>query len=328
MSHSKDFVTQIGTSTQAAADWLATDHPVAIPTETVYGLAGNALSKAAVLAIFKAKNRPHFNPLIVHAASMDAAAPYVQHIPRAAYQLAEAFWPGPLTLLLEKHPDIPDLVTAGHHKVAIRVPAHLLTLELLRMLPFPLAAPSANRFGYVSPTTAEHVYDGLNGFIPYILDGGPCTIGVESTIVDFEDQDVVVRRKGGISVENVEAVLQRHVQLRTHAHEHPVAPGQLKSHYATHTPLYTGAVDVLLERFAGLRVAVIAFGPVSPMGADVVYTVNLSSSGNMDEAAANLFACMRQADRAGADVIIAPTLPEAGLGAAINDRLRRARHLG
>jgi L-threonylcarbamoyladenylate synthase len=179
----KKINTKIGLDVALAAQWLHASEPVAIPTETVYGLAGNALDVAAVARIFEVKNRPTFDPLIVHVASVAAVKAHVIDFPAAARQLAAHFWPGPLTLLLPKQPHIPDLVTAGLPRVAIRVPVHPLTRTLLERLPFPLAAPSANPFGYISPTTAQHVYDQLNGLIPYILDGGPCQVGLESTIV-------------------------------------------------------------------------------------------------------------------------------------------------
>jgi L-threonylcarbamoyladenylate synthase len=213
------------------------------------------------------------------------------------------------------------LITAGSRKVAVRIPAHPLAQKLLRELSFPLAAPSANPFGYVSPTTAEHVFQGLSGKIPYILDGGPCEIGLESTIVDFEEGEVIVRRKGGVSVEALEAVLGKKVSIQTSAEEHPVAPGQLKSHYATVTPLYIGNLPSLADRFSEKKICLLEFGKSD---LPVLCKISLSSTANLDEAAKNLFAAMRTADQCGAEVIIADWLPEIGLGAAINDRLRRA----
>jgi L-threonylcarbamoyladenylate synthase len=318
--------TESGNDIAKAASLLMAGEVVAIPTETVYGLAGNALNDSAVLKIFKAKERPHFNPLIVHAANWESIALFIKNIPADAEKLAAKLTPGPLTFLLEKTDKIPDLVTAGHAKVAVRIPNHPLTQDLLNNLPFPLAAPSANRFGYVSPTTAQHVLEGLNGVIPYVLDGGPCTVGLESTIIDFEGDEIILRRKGGVSKEAIEAVAGKKIIMRTHAHEHPVAPGQLKSHYATETPLITGSPSVLLPQFKGKSVAVIGFGDSIPMD-DAAYTFNLSPTGDTDEAARNLFAIMRRADQCGAEAILATLLPEAGLGAAINDRLKRAEHV-
>ncbi|MBI5914022.1 MAG: threonylcarbamoyl-AMP synthase [Bacteroidetes bacterium] len=324
--------TKIGTDLKYASNLLKNGHLVAIPTETVYGLAANALDEDAVLRIFKAKNRPQFNPLIIHLPDWEAVKKYVMEIPADAEVLAKKFTPGPLTFLLKKHPPIPntqyripDLVTAGSPKVAIRLPAHPLTRELLLQLDFPLAAPSANPFGYVSPTTAQHVFEGLNGKIPYILDGGPCEIGLESTIVDFDNQQVIVRRQGGVSVEDIERALGKKVLLKTGVEEHPVAPGQLKSHYATATPLFVGDAVTLARRFSNQKIAVIAFGEnMEDVAAD--FRFQLSKAANLDEAAKHLFSTMRQADACGAEVILTEWLPEEGLGRAINDRLRRATH--
>jgi L-threonylcarbamoyladenylate synthase len=317
--------TNVGFSWEEAAGWLRNDEVVAIPTETVYGLAGNALSEQAVLRIFHAKNRPHFNPLIIHTHHPAAIGDFVQNIPYSAKLIADHFSPGPITFLLEKKDIIPDLVTAGHHKVAVRIPNHALTRLLLEGLDFPLAAPSANRFGYVSPTSAAHVLKGLNGLIPYILDGGTCQIGVESTILDFEDNEVILRRKGGVSVEAIELVLGKKLIIKTHATDHPVAPGQLKSHYATKTPLYRGDIAMMAANFLGKKLALIEFGPETHL--TVFKRFYLSPTSNTDDAARNLFSIMRQADECGADIILAPILPETGLGAAVNDRLRRAEHL-
>ena len=316
--------TQVGHLWEEAANWLRQNEVVAIPTETVYGLAGNALSEEAVLKIFKAKNRPHFNPLIIHTHHVGSIARFVKSMPAEALAIANQFWPGPITFLLEKRKIIPDLVTAGHHKVAVRVPNHPLTQSLLEALDFPLAAPSANRFGYVSPTTAQHVLEGLNGVIPYVLDGGACTVGLESTILDFEDGQVILRRKGGISAEAIEAVIGKRLLNLTHASDHPVAPGQLKSHYATYTPLFTGDPETLAARYPHKKLVIIGFGPQTPYPAFRYF--NLSELANTDEAARNLFSIMRQADAAGGDLILAPVLPDSGLGSAVNDRLKRAAH--
>lgn len=316
--------TVIGNDIEKAAWWLLQNEVVAIPTETVYGLAANALNDEAVLKIFKAKNRPHFNPLIVHTYSWQQLQSYVTHIPDEAQAIAAAFCPGPITFLLPRNTNIPDLVTAGHPKVAIRIPAHPLTLSLLQKLPFPLAAPSANRFGYVSPTTAAHVYQGLQGFIPYILDGGPANIGLESTIIDFENDEIILRRQGGIAAEAISELLGKPILERTHASDHPVAPGQLKSHYATQTPLFIGLHHLAMQQHAGKKMVLLEFGPSAIAGNFVRF--NLSPVGNLDEAARNLFAMMRNADEAGADLIIVNPVPNAGLGAAINDRLQRAAH--
>lgn len=317
--------TKIGHSIAEAAALLRQDQLVAIPTETVYGLAGNALSERAVAAIFAAKERPRFNPLILHLPAWDLVANYVTEIPEAAQELARNLCPGPITFLLPKKEIVSDLVTAGSDRVAVRIPSHPLTRELLEALSFPLVAPSANPFGYVSPTTAQHVFEGLSGRIPYILDGGTCGVGVESTIVGFSETGTPeVYRQGGISMEAIEACLKLPVlDVTQTTGAHLDAPGRLKSHYAPHTPLYAGHLETLLTRFQGHRVAVISFHQSVPSIPDSMQFI-LSESGDLQEAASRLFAALRQADQAGAEMVLAELVPESGLGRAINDRLRRA----
>lgn len=314
--------TLIGTDISAAGQFLEAGHPIGIPTETVYGLAANALSPAAVARIFEVKNRPTFDPLIVHVSDAVAAQKYALHWPDTARRLAEAFWPGPLTLLLEKREIVPDLVTAGLPRVGLRVPSHPLTLQLLQTLSFPLAAPSANPFGYISPTTAQHVFDQLQSLIPYILDGGPCRVGVESTIIGFEDGKTVVYRLGGLSMEQLEQVAGP-LTLQLHQSSNPAAPGMLTTHYAPRKPLYLGSIDELQERFPKLRAGLLTLRPLhhKPAGA---LCISLSSAGDLNEAAQNLFAAMRLLDQSDVDVIFAEPMPETGLGRAINDRLKRA----
>jgi len=314
-------LTALGNDIVLAKNLLDAGELVAIPTETVYGLAANALDEAAVLNIFKAKNRPQFNPLIIHLPFWQSVKQYVKYMPPAAQVLAMHFSPGPITYLLPKKDVLPDLLTAGHPKVAVRIPAHPLTLQLLRSLSYPLAAPSANPFGYVSPTSAQHVLAGLNGKIAYVLDGGESTVGLESTIVDFVDDAVVIRRLGGISQTDIEAALGKKVQVAIASSDHPVAPGMLSSHYATQTPLVVGHAAPLMAQFPQKNILVLGFGNMA-----CTPGYNLSDTGNTDEAAKNLFAMMRQADAAGADLIVAPRLPNSGLGPAINDRLLRAQH--
>lgn len=318
--------TTIGTDIDVAIELLTAAKTVAIPTETVYGLAANALNPDALLDIFKAKNRPQFNPLILHFPDWQSVWPHVEDIPPAAHVLASAFMPGPLTLLLTRNATVPDLVTAGSPKVAVRVPSHPLARRLLAALPFPLAAPSANPFGYVSPTRAEHVLLGLQGRIPYILDGGPCQVGLESTIVDFEEENAIVRRKGGVPVEEIEKILGAKVLVKTDAADHPVAPGQLKSHYATKVPLYVGGVEQNCSKFAGLRICIIDFGEPRPAQGHFL-RLQLSERADLDEAAKRLFQIMREADLSGAEVILVDWLPDKGIGSAVNDRLKRAASL-
>lgn len=318
--------TIIGNDIKTAAGWLEKGEVVAIPTETVYGLAGNALDEDAVLKIFEAKNRPSFNPLIVHVADWDTALEFVQQVPAKAKLLAATFTPGPLTFLLHKRNSIPDLVTAGSDKVAIRIPDHPVALALLQALDFPLAAPSANQFGYISPTTAQHVYEGLNGKIPYILDGGAANVGLESTIIGFDEKEnILLYRTGGISAEQVEEVIKEKVLIaKSSPTEHPETAGQLKSHYAPHTPLYVGDIDELKKKFTGKRIATISF---MQQFEDVDETKQfiLSAGGSLDEAAKNLFAVLRLTDKLKVDVILAEIFPGEGIGRAINDRLQRAQ---
>nr|WP_310590383.1 L-threonylcarbamoyladenylate synthase [Dyadobacter sp. NIV53] len=227
----------IDNDVQLAKQFLLKGQLVAIPTETVYGLAGNALDEKSVLSIFEVKNRPSFDPLIIHTDSLDKLKNYVTDLPASARNLAIAFWPGPLTLLLPKKSIIPDLVTSGLDHVAVRIPNHPLTLELLRQLEFPLAAPSANPFGYISPTKSEHVNAQLGEKIPYILDGGECGVGIESTIVGFVNDIPTVYRLGGLAIDEIENIVGK-VNVLPHSSSNPQAPGMLKSHYAPRKPFF------------------------------------------------------------------------------------------
>lgn len=301
---------------------------VAIPTETVYGLAANAINPDAVIKIFEAKNRPQFNPLIVHLKSWDDLEKYVQDIPAKAHLLAKHFVPGPLTFLLPRKPVIPDIVTAGSDLVAIRIPDHPVTLSLLKKLNFPLAAPSANEFGYISPTLAAHVLDSLEGKIEYILDGGAAGIGLESTIIGFDEQEqIVLHRAGGIPVEAIEAVTGEKVLIATKSiRKTPQAPGQLKSHYAPYAALYIGDIPVLAQQFQGKKIASINFFQFYQGIKDINQFI-LSTDQNLAEAATKLFRIMREIDKLGVDIILTEIFPDEGLGKAINDRLQRAQVL-
>lgn len=318
----------IGTDLDKAVALLEAEKVVAIPTETVYGLAGNAFSVKAVSGIFEAKNRPNFDPLIVHVADKNSIKDVVQDIPKELDILSRHFMPGPLTLLLPKNEKISDLVTAGSPFVAIRIPKHRLAKALLQRLPFPLCAPSANPFGYISPTRAEHVEAQLGAKISYILDGGPCEVGVESTIVGVEEGKVTVFRKGGLPVEAIEALIGP-VQVKTHSSSNPKAPGMLKSHYAPKKPFVIGDISNLLRENSKTisqkekKVGILSFQQSYP-NIPAEHQQILSSDGDLREAAQNLFAAMRYLDSVDVDIIIAELLPEEGLGRAINDRLKRA----
>lgn len=292
---------------------------VAIPTETVYGLAANALNENAVLKIFEVKNRPHFDPLIVHVASIHQAESLVSFFPEKARHLAEKFWPGPLTLLLKKKAIIPDVVTSGLDTVGIRMPAHSMALQLLQSLDFPLAAPSANPFKYISPTSPAHVLAQLGEKIELILDGGECEVGVESTIVDCTDDKLRVARLGGLSVEEIEIIVGK-VEVANISESKPSAPGMLLSHYAPRKPFVVGNIHVLKSAYAHQKIAMITFKGIST---DTLHKV-LSPEGSLLEAARNLFKIMRELDESDADIILAEPVPNLALGRAINDRMHRA----
>lgn len=309
-----------GNDTNLAKEILTKGGLVAIPTETVYGLAGNALDEKAVLSIFEVKNRPAFDPLIIHTDSVEKAMHYVSDFPEKARRLAEKFWPGPLTLLLPKKALIPDLVTSGLDTVAVRIPDHPLLLDLLSALDFPLAAPSANPFGYISPTNAAHVNAQLGEKIPYILDGGESNVGIESTIVGFENDETIIYRLGGLAVEDVERVIGK-VTLMPNSSSDPKAPGMLKSHYAPGKPFYLQSK--VISDTSDQQTGYLLFDNYLE-GVAIKNQRILSSTGNMQEAAHNLFAYLRELDALPVERIIAEQVPMRGLGLAINDRLKRA----
>jgi L-threonylcarbamoyladenylate synthase len=303
----------------AAAAALADGALVGLPTETVYGLAADARSDKAVAAIFAAKGRPRFNPLIVHVPSRDAAE-RIAIMPSSARRLAEAFWPGPLTLVLPRRTDsgISDLATAGLDTVAIRVPAHAIAQAVLKAAGMPLAAPSANRSGHVSPTTAAHVAADLGDSVAVILDAGPTGIGLESTVIGFDGDRAVLLRPGGLPRPEIERVLGAPLLVPEHDPDRPASPGMLVKHYAPAARLRLDVGDVRPGE------ALLAFGTALPPGADNAIAVfNLSPSGDLTEAAANLFAALRALDQEAERIAVMP-IPDHGLGEAINDRLRRA----
>ncbi|WBU30946.1 L-threonylcarbamoyladenylate synthase [Rhodopseudomonas palustris] len=295
---------------------------VAFPTETVYGLGADASNAEAVARLYAAKGRPSFNPLIAHVADLDAART-IARFDAAALRLAEAFWPGPLTLVLPKQADcsVCDLATAGLDSVAIRIPSHPVAQALLRAFDGPVVAPSANRSGHVSPTTAAHVASDLDGRIDVIVDGGPVMVGVESTIVSCLGAPVLLR-PGGLPREAIERVLGQALGTPTtnNADDHaPLAPGMLASHYAPRALVRLNATEVKPGE------ALLAFGPELPPGAATAVAVhNLSPRGDLTEAAAHLFGALRALDDRGARGIAVMPIPFHGLGEAINDRLRRA----
>lgn len=313
---------EIGKDIAKARVHLTKGHLVAIPTETVYGLAANAYNPDAVANIFVVKNRPSFDPLIVHISKLEDLEILALNIPEKAIILANTLWPGPLTLLLDKRNIISDLVTAGMDKVAIRLPSHPIANELLNSLDFPLVAPSANPFGYISPTTANHVDDQLGEKIPYILDGGECNVGIESTIVGFEDNETVIYRLGGVSKEKIEELVGL-VKVKKHSTSNPKAPGMLRSHYAPSKKIILGNLNDLLREWGGHKIGVLSFKETLLADAEIKQIV-LAPDGKVETAAKLLFSSLRQLDQEDVEVILAEEVPNYGLGRAINDRLRRA----
>jgi len=314
--------TIIDTNIQHAASFLKAGEIVAIPTETVYGLAANAFDANAVAKIFEAKNRPFFDPLIVHTFALEQVYLLVEEIPAPLLALAKKYWPGPLTLLLPKKEIIPDIVTSGLPNVGVRIPQQTETLELLKLLHFPLAAPSANPFGYVSPTSAQHVYAQLKGKIPYILDGGESQVGLESTIVGMQNSMVTIFRIGGLSMEAIEAIVGK-VNFNIHQGDNPAAPGMLSAHYATSKPIIVGNINQNIIKYNENKIGIISFkNQFSEIATKYCYT--LSVNGNLSEAAQHLFAAMRALDGSDVEIILTEQFPNEGLGRAINDRLKRA----
>mgnify|MGYP001817841626 FL=1 len=311
-----------GKDIEKAKSILQQDGLVAIPTETVYGLAANAFSEEAVVKIFEVKNRPSFDPLIVHVDSIEQAEDMAENVPEKAKELAARFWPGPLTILLKKKAVVPDMVTSGLSTVAIRIPDHPLTLDLLHGLGFPLAAPSANPFGYVSPTSVKHVNDQLGDKIPYILDGGDCDVGIESTIIGFIDKEPEIFRLGGIPVEDIETIVGK-VNVRLHSSSRPEAPGLMESHYAPLKKVKLKDNAVMADTPNPGEIGLIRFKEIDPSVPEKNQII-LSRNGDLIEAAKNLFSALRKMDEMDVKYVVAESLPEKGLGRAINDRLRRA----
>jgi L-threonylcarbamoyladenylate synthase len=313
----------VGTDISRAASLITGGGLVAFATETVYGLGANAYDPQAVARIFAAKERPRFDPLIVHVGAVAWLVNVVSSVPPLARCLVDAFWPGPLTLVLPKTDRIPDLATAGLPTVGVRMPSHPSALKLLLQANVPIAAPSANLFGHVSPTTAQHVAEQLGERIDYVLDGGACTVGVESTILDLSGEQPILLRPGGLALEALEAEIGPIQAAGATANEHAPqsSPGRMLRHYATGTPLMMAdEVQTLppVER-SGLLTLITEPGDDRYASTEV-----LSERCDLTEAAANLFAAMRRLDARGLEVIVARPVPEAGLGRAINDRLRRA----
>jgi len=316
---------ELSSSVIRAKKWLDKNEVIAIPTETVYGLAASIYSKKAIDSIYSIKNRPSTNPLIVHIKSDKELYKYVQNIPIKAKLLAKTFWPGPLTLVLPRTNLIPDYITANNETVAIRVPNHRLTLELLSNLDYPLAAPSANPSNHVSSTTAQHVEKYFNSILPYVLDGGDCKNGLESTIIGFEKGEPIVYRLGALTIENIELVVGK-VKIRKNLKEAetPIAPGMFSKHYAPKTPFFVvDNIDVFLESVT--TDSVVYIGHQSMINhSKIKCQLLLSETGNVEEMASNLYKKLLEADSAGGDIIVTTWFENKNLGMSINDRLKRA----
>ncbi|MGB9696261.1 MAG: L-threonylcarbamoyladenylate synthase [Ignavibacteria bacterium] len=299
-------MTQIIKNPVIAAEEILKGNVVAIPTETVYGLGANGLNPEAVLKIYEIKKRPLFNPLILHIDDIEGIKNYASNISKDLLKLAEKFSPGPITFVVRKKSIVPDIVTGGLSTVAIRIPSHKIIREVLKLTGVPIAAPSANIFGRTSPTTAKEVLEELKGKIPYVLDGGKCSVGIESTIVGFFDNKVKILRPGYISRKQIENVLKKNVELASEVQGKVLSPGQLKSHYAPITKLYL-CEDVNLFR-----------------NKKNIGVLDFSKYNSLKEIALNLFSDIRKLDRRGYKFIVSELVQNRGIGEAINDRLLRA----
>jgi L-threonylcarbamoyladenylate synthase len=306
-----------------AAGILRNGGIVAFPTETVYGLGAMVFDEKAIAHVFEAKQRPHFDPLIVHVSGLDQLLLLTRNVPASAQLLIEHFWPGPLTIILPKLQGVSDLVTAGLGTVAVRMPRHPLALELIRRTGSPLAAPSANPFGRTSPTKAQHVLDYLAGKVDMVIDGGACPVGVESTIVSFVSGLPVLLRPGGLPLEEIEALIGQLAKIPANGNPLVLAPGMLPRHYAPSTPLRVVREMSDLTPVPGEKTGILALKRMEGLESFAAVEF-LSTNGDLREAAGNLFGAMRKLDALGLDMLIAELAPNIGLGVAINDRLLRA----
>ncbi|MFH1801080.1 MAG: L-threonylcarbamoyladenylate synthase [Candidatus Omnitrophota bacterium] len=316
----KNLLCSTNENLRRAAALIQNGGVVAFPTETVYGLGADVFNLRAVARIFEIKNRPSFDPLIVHIADFNDMKKLCSSINASAKKLMKKFWPGPLTLVLPKHKTVPDIVTAGLPTVAVRMPSHSVALRLIQLAETPIAAPSANPFGFLSPTTAMHVAEQLGDKVDLILDSGKCSVGIESTILDLSGDMPVLLRPGGIPLEVIEKAMGQTVLKGSQSLPKPMSPGQLPCHYSPSTPIkiLNGEQSKQIGKVGLLALKV-------PRNEAFFKAVEvLSISGDLKEAAANLFSCLHRLDGAKLDMIYAEPVPEVGLGRAIMDRLRRA----
>jgi len=314
----------ITTHINLALEALQNEDIIGLPTETVYGLAGNMYSEKAIKKIFETKKRPFYNPLIVHIKNIDYLDVVAQNIPPKGYLLAQHFWPGPLTLLLDKRADVPNIVTADKSTVAVRIPSHPMALALLQQLNFPLAAPSANPFTSISSTTAQHVKEYFDKDLDIILDGGECTKGIESTIVGFTGDDVIIYRLGTITETDLEKIVGE-VSIYIGQDDKPIAPGMLLKHYSpkTKTVLLENDVNLQLNNLAIKKIGALVFNKKID-DERIVEQEILSKASNLEEAAKNLYASLHRLDKSDLAIILIELLPNEGIGKSINDRLRKA----
>jgi L-threonylcarbamoyladenylate synthase len=314
--------TIISTDIQQATSLLQADELIAIPTETVYGLAGNALSTPAIKKIYDVKKRPYHNPLIVHLYESSQIQKYTESPSEMGVYLLNKYSPGPLTVIFQKNSLIPDIVTAGMNQVALRIPKHPITLSLLSELEFPIAAPSANPFGYISPTTPAHVLQQLGSTIPFILDGGPCQKGVESTVISASDNQIIVHRLGAF---DIDLLFEEDPNLVILNHETGklTSPGMLKQHYSPRTRLHIYPIQFKAEEHSHLKIGFIGFTTI-PSDLPIAHSIVLSKEGDLDEAAFHLYDALHRLDAMQLDLILIETVPSKGLGMAINDRINRA----
>lgn len=307
-------------SIERASEIIRDGGLVAFPTETVYGLGADGLNPIAVAKIFESKKRPTFNPLILHIADKNNLTNLVHINDDRIERLIDKFWPGPLTLVLPKHEIVPDIVTSGNSTVAVRMPNHSVALELIKKCGTPIAAPSANKFGNLSPTEASHVYKSLGDTVDMILDGGKCSVGVESTILQFTGENVLLLRPGGLSVEEIENEIGK-VKSVTKFSIRPNSPGQLLHHYSPSIPLYF-LTQENLEKYTDKKIGVLFFSSVN-IKHNFTSIKILSEKGDMKEAAANLFKHLHDLEKEEIDLILAEPIKEEGLGRAIMDRLKK-----
>ena len=313
---------KVGKSINECVKNLKNGEIVGIPTETVYGLGVNALDQKAVDKVFKLKKRPHFDPLICHTNSIEKVKMFVKNFPRKAEVLAKNFWPGPLTILLEKKKIIPDITTSKLKTVGFRIPDNKLTLSILEKIDFPIAAPSANPFGYISPTLPKHILEMFKNDISYVLDDGGCDIGIESTIVGFEDKKTLVYRVGGITIEKLESKIGK-VEIFKKNTKLPISSGMLKNHYSPKKDLIVGEIESLIKKYINKKIGILSFNKYYK-GIDLKNQIILSKNLNLDQASRNLYKSLHLLDNMNIDIILTSLLPNHGIGKSINDRIIKA----